>query len=502
MGNIFDVIINRFNGGISEDKRSGWSDLTTNKFSITKHFDSLTYPNKLVPYALTKACNGENKALNIVKFLYAPWLSAGAYRLYGLGIASGATNTKLGVYINDIDTADGTWGTPANNEGSTTGRSTEVFFYYKGFIYMFAGGAYLSRFDTTVSAAFNNTYAIIAYETLAEPVHHPSDDCAYFFADNKVYRLNNTSWDGLVLTLPDNMKIVSATPYGNYLAIGCVTKGSVSNKSIVYLWDRDSSISTLTERIDFGEGKMVHLTNLAGRLIAIIDFYLNDSRNIDGGKMLIKQASGQSAVILDEIISDSSSSFIGTDKVVVDDKIFFPARIELNSDPRFGVWVVNSRGKATLDQIEEEATSYEGIFFTGNVLWIAHSGDGSVNRSAYFPDSPFFSTTNASIYESLIFSSGNASSSKKLIGATVTTNPLPAAGQIVLKYRKDEETSWTTIFTHTADNSMSHSAVNIESTGDNLPQYKEIQFRIESTGGAVITGLRFRSETISKDVYG
>ena len=83
------------------------------------------------------------------------------------------------------------------------------------------------------------------------------------------------------------------------------------------------------------------------------------------------------------------------------------------------------------------------------------------------------------------------------------TEPLPTAGQVVIKYRKDEDlnddTTWTTIFTNTTDNSISHDAVNI--SGEVLTQYKEIQFRIESTGGAVITGLKYKYEFIDKQLY-
>ena len=80
------------------------------------------------------------------------------------------------------------------------------------------------------------------------------------------------------------------------------------------------------------------------------------------------------------------------------------------------------------------------------------------------------------------------------------TAPMASGATLVLKYRKDEETSWTQIYSDGTDNSISHSAINIESSGDNLPEYKEIQFRIESTGGAEITGLKFKSEEIDKDL--
>jgi hypothetical protein len=76
---------------------------------------------------------------------------------------------------------------------------------------------------------------------------------------------------------------------------------------------------------------------------------------------------------------------------------------------------------------------------------------------------------------------------------------LPADNSIVLKYRKNEETSWTTILTSDTDNAISKSAINI--SGATLPAFKEIQFRIESLGGAILTGLKFKYELIDDDAY-
>lgn len=115
------------------------------------------------------------------------------------------------------------------------------------------------------------------------------------------------------------------------------------------------------------------------------------------------------------------------------------------------------------------------------------------------------SYTATSIYESKIFNFGDSSKKKRLIGITVMTEPLPTAGQVVLKYQVDENigtTIWTTIFTEATDNSISHSAINIESSGVALPPiFKEISFRIESTGGAVITGLKMGVEELDADIY-
>jgi len=77
---------------------------------------------------------------------------------------------------------------------------------------------------------------------------------------------------------------------------------------------------------------------------------------------------------------------------------------------------------------------------------------------------------------------------------------MPTAGQIVLKYRTKEDEAWTTIFTHTTDDSQYHESVNIEADGSLIPQFKELQFRIESTGGAVVTGLVIKYELIDSNL--
>ena len=546
--------INRFDGGIANDLRIKLS----NKFALTKHFDALTYPHKLVPHYKTESDKGIGKTALITKFLYAPWLSAGAYRLYGFGVVAGSTKAK--VYSYDLSSFGG-WGTPSKGESGLATRNTKVFFYYKNYIYMWANDK-LIRFDTTNSDNFNDNYQSIAFTNVAQPVHHPSDDIAYFFSDNKVHSLNDTTFLPAVLTLPSDLKIVAGCPYGNYLAIACVSLRSFHQKSIVFLWDRDSSLATLTERIDFGEGEIIHIADLDNKLTAVMNYYLNSSLGLDKGKLLVKQAIGNKAKIINELNADDAvaedGSIITNTDFLENDKLYFPASIPLNDDTRNGIWVLDSNGNLTLDFVEEEVDNattktYQGIFKTGNIWWIAHSADGSINRS---DDGAAYSATLTSVYESLI-NGGNAKLNnrltKKLKGVEVLTEPLPIAGRITLKYRKDDDIDggdWTTIFTQDViiagsfvigtkyritvggttdftligaadsnpgtiftatgvgtgtgraiDRLSGHGAINIESTGATLPQYKEIQFRIESLGGAIITGLEFLSEFIDNKLF-
>lgn len=492
MGKVITQIIDRFDGGLTEDKRSTQS----NKFALTKHFDAFTYPHKLVPYFKTDTTIGGVYATvqtyKIVKFLYAP-RTASTYRLFGFGVDVGTT--KPGVYALDVDAGDidnTAWAGISNGLSTVTNRNEEVFFYYKGFIYMWTGARYLVRADADSGDAFNDSYFDYGttYSTVAAPVHHTTDDVAYFFVDNLVYKLDNTSWS-LALTLPSNLSITSACSYGNYLAIACVTKGTSVIQSTVYLWDRDSSLALLTERIDFGLGTIIHLITLDNVLLAVLDFYANNIYSLGKGKLIIKRASGNFAVTLNELTTDNYSGVVlPKSRVVKDNKLYFPARVELNSDARLGIWALDSSGRITLDFVEEAATSIQGIFPMGNLWWIAYNNDGSISHS---DSSTAYSTSLSSIYESLIFNGGDAGRNKQLISAGVMTEALPTAGQIVLKYRKNEETSWTTIFTNTTDSSTFYEALT-------SIIFKEIQFQILSTGGGVITGLKFKYELLDDGI--
>ena len=85
--------------------------------------------------------------------------------------------------------------------------------------------------------------------------------------------------------------------------------------------------------------------------------------------------------------------------------------------------------------------------------------------------------------------------------------PLPANGQIVLEYKKDAETSFTTLFTWNANDEIYHETVNVESSGAGLPTFREITFRIESVGqtagttgdSAVPIGIKYKWELFNSN---
>jgi len=110
-------------------------------------------------------------------------------------------------------------------------------------------------------------------------------------------------------------------------------------------------------------------------------------------------------------------------------------------------------------------------------------------------------TKEAGIVETFKYNGRDGSQEKKLMGVSAYYFALSTTGQVVMKYKKDEETTWTTIFTDTTDDSLSHQSVNIEETWAVLPIFKEIQLRFEMIGGAELTGWKMKYEKLPVKNY-
>ena len=370
MGKILELKINDFSGGMSEDKRVQ----SANKYSLVKGFNSRAYPHKLIPQFDTTASVGENKPAKIVKFF--DYVSSGNTFLYGLGISSASSygTDYAGVWRYNV-TADTGWEATARAEASVyTVHNKNVFFYYKDALYLFAASnsvsnCVMSRFVLSTDALtedyqLNGTTSFSTYTypfnttTFAQPVLHPSDDIAYFFSNYSVHSLNGTVWTANVLQLPTNFVITSACAHGNYLAIGGYETTSYLGKSIVYLWDRDSSLTTLTERIDFGTGFLRHLVSLDGVLTAVIEYDTGPSPYglHKRGRVFIKQPNGIFGEVANEITTDStvSDTNLTVRGFVQNNKFYFPMRMNLDGDARFGIWGVDAQGRLNIEAIEAE----------------------------------------------------------------------------------------------------------------------------------------------------
>jgi|CXWL01.1.fsa_nt_gi hypothetical protein len=491
MGQIIPTKIVRFDGGMQNDIRSDKS----NGLRLVKNADILTYPSKIKPYNSSESGN-DTPAREFAAFLYAN------SRLYGLGVQTGTS--RVSIFYKDSYT-DGTWNGVANGDSGAFARKTGLFVYYKGDIY----GAQTDRiWKFNAGVAFADADLSIAHTTVSNGIVHSKDDRLYIGVDNKIIRKNDaTTWDatasGVVLTLPTDYYLTSICEYGNYLAIACAPLTTAGRQnSRVFLWDRDSSLTTLSESIDWGAGTLLVLEEMAGELIGIMQL---------GSRLIVKRYAGiQGAQVIMEFVADSTIE-LKQIKQILNNRLYFMLKAVIDGTTHYGVWTIgkNSEGVYALSidrtpNNDTDPNSQTGFYIATvsgvDYMFIAYSTTVTNDSLSKTNDSATTFSHNTTI-ESLIYDGGDASRTKKLIGVTVMYEPLPTAGSVTVKYKKDEDSSWTTIFTDTTDNSISHSAINIESSGATLPEYKECHLQILATGGAAVTGFSFESEVVSKRIY-
>ena len=488
------IVINNFSGGIADDVRK----VSASEFSITRHFDIFSNPQRLTPYRSLEADTETSvSATDLKQYLVRDFVYAtGSAKLYGLGQTSGGL-TKI---LQKADATTGLWTTPASSEGNGAVLNG-CFFEYKDYLWGFQGTTSLFKWGLlSGSPSITNATATVGatITSVANGVIHAATGYAYLAYNNVIVRIQpDLTITDSAKTVPDNYKITSITNYGSYLAIAAAPISSFNGTSKVYLWNGSSD--TFFETIDWGEGEIRILESVEGILVGVTDRYLNNSTGAGRGSMIIQIYSGGSAQVFKEIFTQAlTGKTIPISKSVKNNRLFWAAKIMTNSagtEYVEGIWSLGRKNSnypfaITLDIIDENIDT-DGIQAFGtaaNYFFIAHSLDGSVDKTN---DSATYTFT--SVYESQIFDFGVFQQTKKLDKFTIYTAYLPSGASVTVKYKFDDDTSFTTIGTFSTQGSLTRDFINIESTGAVFPNFKEAQFRIESTGGAEILGYRIEA---------
>lgn len=576
---------NSFYSGISDDVRA----TSQSGFSIAKHFDIFTNPNRLTPYRSFEADTETSVSATDLKqyyvrdFLYA---SASA-KLYGLG-QTGAGLTKI---VYKADATSGLWTLPSSSEGNGAVKNG-CLLEYKDYLWGFQGTTQVFKWGLlsgtpsitnsqgTVGTVYNTISTIsitaagtlynvndilyidggtggtaivttvsggtVTGVTLLEPGYNYStgtkntttssatgtgctinitavantsatissvaqgliakDDNGYIFYNNIVVRIypSGTVQDQ-ALKLPTNLKITSACNFGNYMAIGCSPTSVYNGVSKVFLWNLYSP--DVQEVIDWGEGELRVLENVEGMLVGITDRYLNSASGAGRGSLIVQGYSGGSPQVLKEVFTEKLNSITMPNyKAVKNNRLFFSAKIMKNAAGTLydeGIWSFGRKNSQyafalSLDYVCSDITTsgIQSFGSAGNFFFISHSGDGSVSKTN---DSAVY--TEPSILETQVLNFGTIDSDKRLDAFKVTFRKLASGESVVLKYKVDDATSFTTIGTFDTDDALSHTFTQEELAGVAFKSGREFKFRIESTGGAEITSWVAVATTMS-NVYG
>ena len=490
------ALIQRFNGGMINDPRTE----SSSSCMVATNFDINTNPSKLLPNRATESGYSGQSTGRLQNFAIG-YRASTEYVLFGLGVVSGQAYASI-LYkpLSALDTDS--WSTPANNASASGSTSFDLFVYYQktGLIYGAKSGTHIWAFDTTGSAAFAETHRAISYTTIAQGLVHSKDDILYIPYDNKIASNNNGSWTDAALTLPEYLKINSISEYGNYLAIACANKNGAGN-SRLFLWDRNTSITTVSESIDLGYGEVKVIEEIDGTLISIS--LLGGTATSVRDKVVFRYLTGNQMVKFNEIVSSyfGTGTLLPKAKFRANGKLFFMLKMKINGAEREGVFSIGRASQSSPFTIAHELTLNNATATTGSTLlnftivgdytFMSYT-DNSVYALSKSQDQATYTT---SIYESLInpgMASGDRVNKKQLVGVAVNHDPLTSGQTVVLKYRVDaaNTANWTTIYTSSTVGDARFET-SLDASGTQFTSGTNYEFRLESTGGAVITGLSY-----------
>lgn len=559
IGDTIETTIDRFDGGMKGDPRNK----SKNTALFVSNFDALSNPHRLTPHQSSEDGNTNQTTDKIRSFCIGlePTESA-TYAVYGLGVQSGASDGKI--FYKKIATDGGspdlstdTW-TAANDGEQAVGTTAhfDLFLFYKktNKIYYARDSQHIVSYDTVNETTLETEKDLGAVFTkIGQGIVHSKDDIMYFPVDNVVWKNNNDVFSA-ALTLPTNFRIKTIAEHGNFLAIGCEPISGASpgvGKSIVFLWDRDSSLETLTESIYWGEERLLFLGEVNGHLIGIS---VASGTTWFDRRIVFRYRLGSKAVKFEEFITDADIqiSQLNTSQQLLNNRLFFNMAFKIDTVVRAGIWsvggipglfnIINERTLNNDTEFSISTLNLHGFIVLGDYIFQSYDIAGTGNKITKTTDGSTYSSN--SVYEKL-FNTGGSSLKTDLVGITIMTEPMPAAGQIVLRYKADKDSSWTTIFTNevitagsfvvgieytivsigttdftTIGASSNTVGVEFKATGvgsgtgtatlgsisfsaiNSLPKdYKELKLRIESTGGAIIIGLSMKEKIIGKRIY-
>lgn len=499
------VIINQFNGGLDEDVRSH----NTTTFKDVAGFDTLTYKHRLAPLgeseseALTSGVITDKQITDINRD------SSGYLTFFGRNSAGSPTVTNIFVKSSGTDISS-TLDSPGSDSAGAIYLQNSSAFYKSNYYYGLASatGTVRKLVSGTWTASTSGSFPIVSYwsnEPGVRPVIHPADDILYLARQQYLAKVNGTTWSNISsVVIPSTHIITSLTPYGNDLAIAAAPLYEGGGKSRVFIWSRDTSLSTFRDNIDWGEDTLLILESMGGTLVGVSTSESSISSSSSyttykTKKLIVRVLSGGQAIVLKEIIVPSTFT-LKNFKARTADKLYF------GGDNGDALYVIkkNTDGTFTVakDRFVNNGSAYttlKGIGIYGDYLWTMFDTAGQTGN--IYRTKVTSSYTNTSFYESNINPSmplDDRIKLKSLIKVVVSTAPLPANGSITVKYSVDGG-AYETLFTETTDNRIT-TFTDSDSTGAPLKDGYEYQFKIESTGGAEVTELRYEYKVIDLNV--
>lgn len=516
--------VNRFDGGKVGDLR--WSPAFRqpfNKFASATNFDIRTYPHRLKPLVGMETALGSDigdlTPYNLRSFLNLEY-TAGTARLFALGNETGQTYWRL--LISNSGSFPSNWTTITNGVGTT---GTVIYNSLQSYNTAGVGALYLkyvssadikvARFvpSTTTKTDALGTIAngTASFTGAVYPQPYVFDNeglngVIYFAAWNKLAKYDGASTTFTDIStadsvyLPSNFISTSLSEYLDFLAIACRDTNFAQN-SRVYLWDRNVTNTLFAQIIDWGDGQLNVLDNIDGTLIGISE--INGTAFRNNPRLVIKKWEGGQPEVIAEIPGlDNTANSLKNFKAKSNNQLYFVASFNsvyktfVVGKNAIGQWYVSEANTINNDTT---VTVVGGMSVTNDIVWVQHGSSGAVNRTDDNSALTLATSEMTTVYNPGMIEE-HKYKQKNLTAVQVNFAPMPVGSQIVLKYSVDGGAFQTAVTrsyiaspTDSSDTATSFERTQF-ATGGQFDSGREYQFRIESTGGAEPTSLKYKYE--------
>ncbi len=493
------ISFNKFDGGQTNEPRDPREDVCR----VIKHFDNYTRSFKLTPHRSMKldAVPGFESTLD--EFRIQKMLIANG-TLYGVGVIS-SFDLHTQVY-RKVTNGDPTsvWTSAFNGSNGFGVESNIGALVYHNYIYGVNDQGVWKYGDITGAPTFNSLdYS--AHVPTAPGIVHSKYDIMYWPSNNLILQndLHTGSGWSVALTLPTNCTIKSICENGNFLAIAVDQPDTTST---VYLWDTQTTLNDLSEKIDWGNGSIKVIETIGGVLCGVsVTSSGLDSIN---PHVLFNYYSGSRVVTFERFVC--SSVIIRPDKQKYNDLFYFLAEMTIDGTDYKGTWKIfkSSQGNMSVsfdrlprNDVNLNSASLHGFIRWGDYVFISYNNSTDSDKYTLWrtDDQTNFSAT--SIYETTInplqseryrSSAGTRSNKKQILGVALGTEPLTSGQVATLQVRVDGG-AWKTVITSNVVGTVVKENT-FTSTKTRIPNGREYEFRITSTGGAEITEVKYKDE--------
>lgn len=503
------VVLNKHDGGMTNEPRDPRVDVYRN----IQHFDNYTNAYKLTPYRSLKAHETPESTMDA--FQIQRMLAANS-TLYGCGHTpnAGANGFVINIYTLTAPgdpTSAWTNASGASSDGSHINVPDNILFVlYHNYLYASYtgnGGGIAKYGDITTGNSATFTYNdYTTHVATGQGLVHSADDILYFPSNNLVI-YNNAGSYGVGLTLPANATISALCEFGNYLAIGV---NLPNNKCAVYFWDRDTSLSTISEQIDWGIGTLQLIETVEGILCGV-------STTANTGQSLTPRVlfkayqysylSGSMGLNTVTIFQEFVCSLITiyAEKQRFNELFYFLAEMTLDGIAYKGLWKIYRKADGSMaisfDQQPMNGTALVpgglyGFYRWGDYFFIAFENPSTSKFTVWRTDEQA-NYTATSVMDTCInpdMSPNDRIQKKKLISVGALYEPLPSGASVTVKYRVDGG-SWLPIFTETTTRQVRTEPWTKAASAAFTDGF-EYEFEVTSTGGGEVTAIIYKYDVM------